>query len=91
MLGLFRSRKSLGGRLLAGGGRGWILLCTDRLCRRRRRIARRQHGDVVPVQGTHILVDTEHFKVYRLGPLVIVEDIIRRDIESPWLLMLRGQ
>jgi len=40
------------------------------------------------VKGTHILVDTEHFKVYRLGPLVVVEDVIRRNIEPPWLLVL---
>jgi hypothetical protein len=43
-LGLFHSRRSLGGRLWVDGGRGWILLCRDRLCRRRQRTA--THQDV---------------------------------------------
>ena len=30
-LDLFHSRKSLGGHLLVGGDRGWILLCRGRL------------------------------------------------------------
>jgi len=88
-LGLFRSRRSLGERLLVDGDRGWTLLCRGRLCRRRRRIAADQH----PVRATYIdityiLVDTEHFKVDRLGPLGIIKDIIRRNIETPWFLML---
>jgi len=39
-----RSRRSLGERLLVGGGRGWILLCRGRLCCRRQRTATHQHG-----------------------------------------------
>jgi hypothetical protein len=37
---------------------------------------------------TYILVDTEHFKVDWLGPLGIVKDVIRRNVESPWFLVL---